>query len=150
MGEGSCVHQWLGGVYSFLIFSQWSLIYWWLEYAHSLEKKKDKKEKEINKKNALICFVYDILLHQALMSSFEGCLLGICIIEGSCEKTKIKKEKKTHYYVCIWYLAPLGTYVIFWGLFIGYIHHWGFMLENKKKERKKESKKEEKNGKKAH
>ena len=57
-------------------------------------KKKDKKEKEINKKNALICFVYDILLHQALMSSFEGCLLGICIIEGSCEKTKIKKEKK--------------------------------------------------------
>ena len=76
-------------------------------------KKKDKKEKEINKKNALICFVYDILLHQALMSSFEGCLLGICIIEGSCEKAKIKKEKKTHYYVCIWYLAPLGTYVIF-------------------------------------
>ena len=76
-------------------------------------KKKDKKEKEINKKNALLCFVYGILLHQALMSSIEGCLLGICIIEGSCEKTKIKKEKKTHYYVCIWYLAPLGTYVIF-------------------------------------
>ena len=47
---------------------------------------------------------------------------------------------------CIWYLASSGTYVIFWGLFIGYIHHWGFMLENKKKE----SKKEEKNGKKAH
>ena len=34
-----------------------------------------------------------------------------------------------HWYVCIWYLIHLGTYITFWGPFIGYIYHWGFLWD---------------------
>ena len=33
------------------------------------------------------------------------------------------------WYVCVWYLAPLGTYITFWGLFIGYICHCGLLWD---------------------
>ena len=33
------------------------------------------------------------------------------------------------WYVRIWYLTPLGTFVTFWGLFIGYICHYGFLWD---------------------
>ena len=73
-------------------------------------------------------FLYDILLHQEDMSSFEGCLLGISIIEGSYEKkkkqkTKNKKQKKermkAHWYVCIWYLAHWALMSSFEGCLLG-------------------------------
>ena len=76
--------------------------------------------------------------------SVEFDLLMIRVVCALFRKKKNKKKERKNkdkrnknWYVCIWYLIPLGTYVIFWGLFIGYIHHWGFMWENKTKERKK-------------
>ena len=41
------------------------------------------KKKEDKKRNDM--FVYSILLHWALTSPFEVCLLGIFVIVGSCE-----------------------------------------------------------------
>ena len=70
---------------------------------------------------------------------FDLLMIRVCTF---FRKRKDKKEKEINKkkridMFCIWYLASSGTYVIFWGLFIGYMHHWGFMWENKNKERKK-------------
>ena len=48
------------------------------------------------------------------------------------KKTKTKKiinKEKAQWYVHIWNLSPLGTYVTFWGSFIGYICHCGFLWD---------------------
>ena len=45
----------------------------------------DDQSMHIQKKKRNDMFVYGILLHWALMSTFEVCLLGIFDIVGSCE-----------------------------------------------------------------
>ena len=50
----------------------------------------------------------------------------------ACTFIKIKKQKKgkkTYWFVFVQYPTPLGTYIIFWGLFIGYIWHCGFLWD---------------------
>ena len=39
------------------------------------------------------------------------------------------KKKKAQWYVHVWYLVPLGIYATFWGSFIGYIWHCGFLWD---------------------
>ena len=58
-----------------------------------------KKVKKIKKKKRNDMFVYGILFHWALMSPFEVCLLGIFVIEDSCE-------------IFIWVFAPWATLVM--------------------------------------
>ena len=61
--RGSYVHQWWRRACSFLMFSHWSLIYWWQKYAHWFKKKKNKngknkknkKKKNKEKKTTMIC-----------------------------------------------------------------------------------------------
>ena len=45
------------------------------------------------------------------------------------KKKKERKKEKAQWHVCVWYLAPLGTYITFWGLFTGYIWHCGFLWD---------------------
>ena len=49
----------------------------------SMRSQREKKRKEKKKRNDM--FVYGILLHWALMSTFEVYLLGIFVIVGTCE-----------------------------------------------------------------
>ena len=44
----SCVHQWFERVYSFLVISHWSMIYWWPGYEH-IKKKQTNKQKQQKK-----------------------------------------------------------------------------------------------------
>ena len=45
------------------------------------------------------------------------------------KKKKKSKKKEAQWYVRVWYLAPLGTHVTFWGLFIAFICHCGFLWD---------------------
>ena len=72
-------------------------------------------------------------------SLFISCIfpIGVWLIDDQSmrkkkkkkKKTKKQNKKKTQWYVCVWNLAPLGTYVTFWGPFIGYICHCGFLWD---------------------
>ena len=43
------------------------------------------------------------------------------------EKKKKGKKKIAQRHAHVWYLVPLGIYATFWGSFIGYICHCGFL-----------------------
>ena len=78
MGWGSCIHQWSERVCSLLVpFS--------LEFDLLMIRACASKKIKIKNKKRNDMFVYGILLHWALMSHFEVCLLGIFVIVGSCE-----------------------------------------------------------------
>ena len=68
-----------------------------------------KKVKKIKKKKRNDMFVYGILFHWALMSPFEVYLLGIFVIEDSCE-------------IFIWVFAP-------WAILVMHLECRGFMWE---------------------
>ena len=102
MGWGSYIHQWFERVYSFLV--SFPLEFDLLMIRACAKKKKNKRKKKRND-----MFVYGILLHWALMSSFEVCLLGIFVIVGSCE-------------IFIWVFTP-------WAILVMHLESRGFVWE---------------------
>ena len=74
-------------------------------HIHSLiqKKKKTKDKKERKKERKCIdMFIYDILFIWALISLFEDYLLGIFIIEGSCEISMRVVTSCFLRFLCIW------------------------------------------------
>ena len=92
MGWGSCIHQWFERVYPFLI--SFPLEFDLLMIRSCAQKRKKEKKKRCND-----MFVYGILLHWALMSLFEACLLSIFVIVDSCA-------------IFIWVFTPWATLVM--------------------------------------
>ena len=86
MGWGSCIHQWFERVCSLLISYPLEfdlLIIRACTFKKTKQNKTKQKQKRKKKNNDM--FVYGILLHWALMSPFELCLLGIFVIVDSYE-----------------------------------------------------------------
>ena len=72
-------------------------------FIHSFKKQKKKKiQKRKKERKCIDMFIYDILFIWALISLFEDHLLGIFIIEGSCEISMRVFASCFLRFLCIW------------------------------------------------